>query len=284
MNKQPLSRIGRVIVREGIEWTHVPGYAGYTCNPVTGCAHECRWEMPDGTIVICYAKYCAECSPAKVHYPGGFQVIRFHPDRLDSIKRHREPCAIFLDSMSDLMGQGVEDAWIEQILNTMRACPRHIFQILTKNPTRLPKFAFPQNCWVGISAPPTWMFGKHLSLSQQQTWYDRGLAALSRVDVPVRWTSIEPLSWDVSEIISKYRDHLNWAVIGAGTNGATAYQPEESVFHNTLQALKNVPVFFKGNLDRKLANLVAGQWREEFPAVVMQTRRHQAAMTKLAQK
>ena len=33
--------------KRGIEWTD------YTWNPVGGCRHGCRWEMPDGAIALC---------------------------------------------------------------------------------------------------------------------------------------------------------------------------------------------------------------------------------------
>ena len=265
MNRQKFKIINGQFIRHGIEWTHVPNYRAFTANPIRGCQHQCRWMMPDKTLVICYAENGAEHSPAKIHYPGGFSNITFHPDVLDQIRSHKLPAAIFIDSMSDLMGKGVKDEWIEAVLETMRACPRHLFQLLTKNPGRLPHFQFPDNCWVGISAPPTFMFGHELTPVQQASWYDRGLEQLAKVNVPVRWTSIEPLSWDVSSIIRRHQATLAWAVIGAGTNGQRAYQPADDVFKAALDALNDTPVFFKGNIDADLADRVAGGWREEFP-------------------
>lgn len=47
----------------GIEW------CDETRNPTGGCLHQCRWEMPDGTIAICYAENLAEHGVAKKGYP-----------------------------------------------------------------------------------------------------------------------------------------------------------------------------------------------------------------------
>ncbi len=38
----------------GIEWCIE------TRNAIGGCMHECRWQMPDGSVAICYAEQFAE--------------------------------------------------------------------------------------------------------------------------------------------------------------------------------------------------------------------------------
>ncbi len=58
-----------------------------------------------------------------------------------------------------------------------------------------------------------------------------------------------------------------WDIIGAATNGKEVYQPEEETLKRLLGVLEGIPVFFKGNLDPRLA-LSCGGWREEFPAYV----------------
>lgn len=265
MNRQNFKLINGIYHRAGIEWTHVPGYVAFTANPIRGCQHRCKWRMPDGTEVPCYAKTNAENGPAKRHYPGGFEQISFHPEVLDEIRAVKKPAAIFIDSMSDLFGSGVKTEWTEAVLQLAADCPQHLLQILTKNPTRLPSFDFPSNTWIGVSAPPTSMFGKTLTLAQQKVWYNKALASLGRCNAQVKWTSIEPLSWDVSPVIRRHYRTLSWAVVGAATNGALSYQPDKEVFKRTLTELIGIPVFFKGNLDRQLVDQIAGDWREEFP-------------------
>lgn len=246
----------------GIEWTRIWGRPGFTANPVRGCRHGCRWRMPDGKVVICYAKAVAE-GLAQKQYPQGFEHVTFHPEELRKIEQHRQPAGIFFDSMSDLFGSGVEADWINQCLETVANCPWHVFFVLTKNASRLRQFSqFPQNLFLGVSAPPTFMFGKELNEKQRETWFRFSLERLNETNARVKWVSIEPLSIDLSETLARFA--LDWAVIGAGSDGRRTYQPDLRVLRRTLEALRTTPVFFKGNLDKALAG-TAGGWREEFP-------------------
>lgn len=271
MNRQDKWKDG-VLVGRGIEWTLIFGKHGYTANPVRGCKHACQWEMPDGSIATCYAKEIAERFTAA--YPNGFEEITWHPEELEEIKSKANPCGIFIDSMSDLFGQGVKREWIAQVIETIRACPQHVFFSLTKNPSRFRDFAhdqpWPANWLVGISAPPTFMFGKKLTIDQQRAWLRRALEFLRDSPAKTRWISIEPLSFDVSEIVREFRDGLQFAVVGAASNGSKTHQPDPMHFANTLDALFGVKVFFKGNINHALADEIAGGWREEFPKIEMQ--------------
>lgn len=251
----------------GIEWTHIFGpRTGYTANPVKGCKHQCRWEMPDGTIAICYAEATAVKFPG-IHYAKGFTNVSWHPGELQEIEALKQPAGIFMDSMSDLFGLGVSGEWIAKVRECMERCPQHVFFTLTKSPRRLLEVTLGQNVLVGISAPPTFMYGKKWTPQQQQTWLQHGLSDLANADVEKRWISIEPLSFDVSELIKPFLGSLDWAVVGAASNGGQYFQPRESDLEKVLKVLDGKPVFFKGNLDRDLAIRVAGKWREEFPSM-----------------
>jgi protein gp37 len=237
----------------GVEWTD------YTWNPVGGCKHRCRWEMPDGTIAECYAETVAH-GAAQTAYPQGFEHHYWRPKTLEEPLSVKTPSRIFMDSMSDLMGAWVPAEQIQQVLDVARRAHWHTFQLLTKNAPRLLEFKgeLPPNVWVGVSAPPSFMFGKPLSLDQQKRMVDRQLDVLLQLDVPVRWMSIEPLSFDIAPLL--VGSPLEWAVIGAATRGAKAYQPERAWVLNVLKVLdaQGTKVFFKGNL-------VWQTWREEFP-------------------
>lgn len=255
MNRQD-TKTGR-----GIEWTQTWGvYPGYTSNPVFGCTHDCRWLMPDGKVAICYAESIAE-----KFRMGKFKDIRLKPEELTAIRNLKHPSGIFVGSMADVLGVGVPDEAVQQIIDTMRECSQHIFYILTKNPPRLLDFSWPENAWVGVSAPPSFMFGNELTLEQQTRWYDKALTTLGKVDVPVRWTSIEPLAWDVSKLIESHWRDFEWAVIGAATDGAKTHQPDTKLFNKTWKALGGKPVFLKGNIDMTLAQSVCGGWLEQWP-------------------
>ncbi len=237
----------------GIEW------CDYTWNPVGGCQHGCRWEMPDGSIAECYAETIAE-RVAQSKYIHGFEHHYWNPHLLEEPLKLKTPARIFIDSMSDLMGAWVPVEQVEQVLDVCRRAPWHTFQLLTKNSPRLELFDFPPNVWVGVSAPPSMMFGRNLSPLQQQRMVKRLLKALSAVNVPVRWMSIEPLSFDIAPLLEN--SNLQWAVIGAATNGRKTYQPKPEWVANVLDTLdaQGTKVFFKGNLEWS-------PWREEFPVV-----------------
>jgi len=238
--------------RRGIEWTD------YTWNPVGGCQHLCRWKMPDGTVAECYAEVIAE-RVAQAAYPQGFGHHYWRPEVLEEPLKIKKPTRIFLDSMSDLMGHWVPAEEIEQVLAICRKASWHDFQLLTKNAQRLKEFDFPSNVWVGVSAPPTSMFGKNLTFSQQQRMVEVMMTNLRDLPAPIKWMSIEPLSFDIAPLL--VGSPLQWAVIGAATNGVKNYQPKPEWIANVLEVLdkQGTRIFFKGNL--KWNN----EWREDFP-------------------
>jgi protein gp37 len=246
MNKQQKPNGSR-----GIEWTN------YTWNPVQGCQHGCRWSMPDGSVAECYAETIAK-GVAQKAYSQGFEHHYWNPHKLEEPLKVKEPSRIFLDSMSDLMGHWVPAEEIEQVFNVCREADWHVFQLLTKNAPRLLEFDIPSNVWVGVSSPPSQMFGKKLTFKQQARMVTRQMKVLNEIKVPVRWMSIEPLSFDIAPLLES--SPLEWAVIGAATNGRKTYQPEPEWVSNVLSILdaQSTPVFFKGNLEW-------ADWREDFP-------------------
>jgi protein gp37 len=259
--------------RGGIEWTHIFGpRSGYTSNPVKGCQHACRWRMPDGKLAVCYAETTAERFPGK-HYKNGFGQISFDARELDAIRKLKNPSGIFIDSMSDLFGKNVKDEWIFSVIDTIYSAPMHVFFSLTKNASRFRQFQYscewPAHWWVGISSPPTFMFGHELLLIQQEVWFKCALEFLRDSPAQRRWVSLEPLSFDAGAILEKSNCPLDWAVIGAATNGAQTHQPSEKFMVNALQALnaRKIPVFMKGNLSRKFVGICGSEWREEFPKI-----------------
>lgn len=277
MNKQGklITLNGLTKVTGGIEWTktiHPDGnkQRGYTWNVISGCHHDCRWTMPDGSTAICYAKAVAE-GVAQAAYPFGFEHHYFHPHRLEEPLKVTQPARIFLDSMSDLMGAWVPEAEINQVLSVCSQAHWHQFQLLTKNAPRLLRFAFPSNVWVGVSSPPDWMNGGALSRRAQERMLEKALDVLTQVaDLHlletgrrlVTFMSFEPLSWDVAPIVRRYPDALRWAIIGAASNGRVKVQPEAGHVENLLAVLdeRGCPVFFKGNLEWE-------PWRERFPMI-----------------
>lgn len=249
-----------VLVSRGIEWTNA------TFNPIAGCPHLCRWQMPDGTIAECYAENVAEGIAASA-YPQGFGAHYWKPQYLDIPKRHKEPLKIFLGSMADIFSVNVPDEQIHAILEMIADTPQHTYQLLTKAPLRSLKFEFPRNVWLGASMPPDFMRSVALSQAQKEKMLDRTFEALGKANASIKWISFEPLSWDVAPIVVKYPDVIQWAVIGAASNGRNYYPPSKEVFlalHDVLQAQK-VAMFYKGNLAS--LEITKLNWKEEFPTI-----------------
>jgi protein gp37 len=263
MNKQLKTKYDEairetVVTSRGIEW------CDFTWNYIGGCKHRCRWRMPDGSIAICYAESTANVMQSG--YPNGFEHHYVRPHMLDEPLRHKMPAKIFLDSMSDLMGNWVGDDEIQRVLDICRQAHWHVFQLLTKNAPRLVKFDLPRNVWVGVSAPPTFMFGKELTPEQQRSMVNKQLDmlwVLKQRGHPVTWMSIEPLSFDIGAIFEEWlRDDqtrgtpmgrlpIDWAVIGAASNGPKHFQPEPTHVEECHRVLRahDVKIFHKGNLE-----------------------------------
>jgi len=242
---------GKIISR-GIEWTD------FTWNPVGGCFHECEWIMPDGTRAKCYAKAVALVMTNA--YPNGFEHSYWRPAMLNEPLSQTTPSRIFMDSMSDLMGHWVPR---EQVLEVMATCVKadwHTFQLLTKNAPNLLNFDLPRNVHAGVSAPPTFMNGKQLTPEQQKAMVFKQLDVLQKLKErgqPVCWMSIEPLSFDIGDVFISWMDDrsrpslpLNWAVIGAASNGRKYFQPESWITKklHTILRREGVRIFHKGNL------------------------------------
>jgi len=214
--------------KSSIEWTDA------SWNPIRGCSRVsegCRF---------CYAERVAArfsgpgqpyeglASSKTVTRPAGGGVrttfheprwtgeVRFIPEALDLPLRWTKPRRIFVNSMSDLFHEKVEDEWIERIFVVMARAPQHTFQILTKRPERMRRwfqeptedgsFALDMtkqtwplpNVWLGVSA-------------EDQATADERIPLLLQTPAAVRWVSYEPALGPV-DFLSQWHDWLaGWA-------------------------------------------------------------------------
>lgn len=135
-----------------IQWTE------RTWNPVTGCtkvSEGCRH---------CYAETMAKRlqGMGQQRYANAFSLT-IHPDALDEPKQVKKPSMFFVCSMADLFHKDVPFDFVDKVMETIEACPRHTFQILTKRPERMVEyfirrakrlhrlFDLPDNVWVGVT-------------------------------------------------------------------------------------------------------------------------------------
>jgi len=161
-----------VPTKSNIEWTEM------TWNPVTGCT-----KVSQG-CKRCYAERMAKRLHAmrSNRYRNGFRVT-LHPDLLDAPRKWRQPHTVFVNSMSDLFHGDIPDDYIARVFDTMRDCPRHTFQVLTKRSERLAELGqrllWPANVWMGVSVEDARVSGR--------------IDHLRAVPAAVRFLSLEPL-------------------------------------------------------------------------------------------
>lgn len=176
-----------------IQWTDA------TVNPVPGCR---RISEGCGTHEGgCYAEKMAwrlAHNPATPQYHGTVRwsahgprwtgVVGWAPSELDKVRAWKKPRRIFVESMGDLFFEGVNREHLDLIFETMEACPRHTFQVLSKRPDRMADYVgarygeagVPAQIWLGTSV-------------EHQAAADERIPHLLRCKARVLWLSCEPL-------------------------------------------------------------------------------------------
>jgi len=205
-----------------IEWTEA------TWNPVTGCS-----KVSTG-CKHCYAERLARRLQAmgNVRYRNGFTVT-LHPAVLDLPKRWRQPRMIFVNSMSDLFHEHVPLEFIQRVFATMRDCPQHTFQILTKRSARLRDLAqyldWAPNIWMGVSVENRRVIHR--------------IHDLQAVPAYVRFLSCEPLLGPLDDLPL---DGIHWVIVG-GESGPGARPMQAEWVRTILEQCRraHVPFFFK---------------------------------------
>ncbi|MBL8484822.1 MAG: phage Gp37/Gp68 family protein [Rhodocyclaceae bacterium] len=205
-----------------IEWTEM------TWNPVTGCV-----KVSQG-CKHCYAERMAK----RLHFMGAARYANMfkptlHEDLLDLPKKWKKPRLIFVNSMSDLFQNAVPDGFIEHVFQTMRDCPQHTFQILTKRSDRLRQLGaslhWPSNVWMGVSVEDEQVSAR--------------IADLVAVPAKIRFLSCEPLIGPL--------DHLqlagiHWVIVGGESGpGARPMDPRWVESIQTQCQRAHIPFFFK---------------------------------------
>jgi protein gp37 len=183
------------------------------------------------------------------YYPRGFEPD-LHRDRLAAPQHTRVPAEavttpaadlVFTVSMGDLLGVGVPDEWVEEVLAAIRAAPWWRFCVLTKQPARLAGFQWPSNAWLGSTLTGDVTTPDPIARAE----------ALGAVEVPVRFVSFEPLLGPVPEAVLD-AGRVSWVIVGGRSpaNGLPRAYPPADVLADLLRACdrRGLPVFEKTNL------------------------------------
>jgi protein gp37 len=187
-----------------IEWTE------RTWNPTVGCT-----KISQG-CKHCYAETMAlRLKAIGVRgYEDGFGLTLI-PERLNEPLGRRKPTVYFVNSMSDLFHEKVPFAYIDQVLEVMREARQHTFQVLTKRAERMARFcrtrSIPANVWLGVS------------VENRKQGVPR-IDFLRKIDVCVRFLSIEPLLEDLGELDLQ---DIHWVIVG-GESGKKARPMHQS--------------------------------------------------------
>lgn len=205
-----------------IEWTDK------TWNPVTGCSHKsegCRH---------CYAEVMARRlkGMGKPKYKNAFSLT-LHPEDLDEPKKWKSPSMVFVCSMGDLFHERVPFSFVEQVMATISATPRHIYQILTKRAERMAEYfsthEVPENAWLGVT------------VENSDTKFR--IEILKSIPAQVHFLSCEPL---LSSLGDLDLTGIEWIIVGGESGVSARPMKEQWVIDIQCQAAEqSVPFFFK---------------------------------------
>jgi protein gp37 len=229
-----------------IEWTDE------TWNPVTGCVKVspgCRH---------CYAETFSERFRGTVGPNGrqhpfyfGFDPM-LRPERLEQPLSWKTARRIFVNSMSDLFGDFVEDTFLERAFEVMQQTPQHTYQILTKRSGRLrdwtqshARLSQAPNIWLGVSVED-----RKFGLPR--------ISDLQHAAAEIRFLSVEPLLEDLGRLnLAK----IDWVIVG-GESGHHAREVRDQCLD------RRVPFFFKqwgGKRKHLTGRLLDGRTWDEYP-------------------
>jgi len=250
-----------------IEW------CSHTWNPISGCT-----KISTG-CKNCFAERMSKRLAGRCGYPKDdpFKVT-LHPDKLEQPLRWAKPRKIFVNSMSDLFHDDVDEKFIAKVFAIMDLARQHTYMILTKRPERAAKllndedfqfhidwfqsqaireFGLPEpkeigpfpfkNVWIGVSV-------------ENQATADERIPLLLQMPAVVRFISAEPLlgKLDLSRWlgISRFEEGAQWVrdtgadldlVITGGESGPGA-RPMHPDWARSLRdqcQAADVPYFFK---------------------------------------
>lgn len=249
-----------------IEWTDA------TWNPVRGCT-----KISPG-CKHCYAETFAERWRGIPNHPYGQGFdLRLVPEKLDEPLRWKRPRRIFVNSMSDLFQEGVDNAFVRSVFDTMNLADWHTYQVLTKRADRMLDVTREMpldivnrsHIWLGVSV-------------EDRRYGLPRIDLLRKVPAAVRFLSVEPLLEDLGPFDLT---GIHWVIVG-GESGPGA-RPMKKEWVESIQRIcrkQRVPFFFKqwGGVQKgKTGRELGGRTWDEFPTPGRSTKRRHSDLVAL---
>jgi protein gp37 len=181
-----------------ISWTDESWNPVHGCSKVSaGCAN-CYAERISRRYNHTEHPWTAEHASANVQQK---------PGKLDEPLGWDDGRRVFVNSMSDLFHEAVDESFVRDVFRTMRQTPRHVYQILTKRPERAAALDihWPEHVWLGVSV-------------EDDRVVDR-IDTLRSIPAATRFISFEPLLGPVEPNL----EGIDWAIVG-GESGPD-YRP-----------------------------------------------------------
>lgn len=247
--------------KTGIEWTDS------TWNPATGCTPVTRGCDNCYALTLAHRRL-SEAYLARVPANNIAEnrtdpfAVRLWPERLEQPRKWRSPRMVFVNSMSDLFHADIPDAFVRSVFEVMLEVDRHVYQVLTKRPSRATRFCrknmdlFPD----GVVPPHIWM---GTSVEDQQV--DYRVRHLRAVPAVVRFLSCEPLLGPLEIDL----EDIDWVIVGGESGPGFRRMEREWArdIRDQCQAF-GVPFFFKqvGGITPKAGGrLLDGQRWNQLP-------------------
>jgi len=241
-----------------IEWTTD------VWNPVTGCS-----RVSPGCD-HCYALTFAERFRGVPNHPytQGFD-LKLWPERLKLPYGWKKPRRIFVNSMSDLFHKDVPDSFILEVFETMIGTNQHIYQILTKRPSRLVNTDLTEKITeriYQITGNTSWPSHIWLGVSVENNAYVWRADALRKVPVSVRFISAEPL---LGPLDALRLEGIHWLISGGESGpGHRSCDPDWVRSLRDRCQDEGVAFFHKqwgGRIPKAGGRLLDGRTWDEFP-------------------
>jgi len=242
-----------------IEWTNETWNPTVGCSKVSpGCDNCYAERMARRQVAIAKAKGLKTCKYYGTVDEFGRWTgkIGIDIEGMFAPLHWKKPRMIFVPSMGDMFHENVKPYYIDSVLNIIKECPQHIFQILTKRPGRVIKnitnfrghdYKLPENIWFGVTAE-----------NQEQEWR---ILKLLKIPAAVRFVSLEPI---LESIGIPWITKLDWVIVGA-ESGPHRRECKIRWVRDIVEQceMAGVPVFVKQlSIDGKISH-VMNQWPED---------------------